>query len=94
MAQTLGAASIAELRAKPADELLKNARGPFGIIVDGWYVPEDLSLTYENHKQNDVDVLVGSNRDEGTFFSRPEGSTPSSFPARRNAASAIRPMPI
>jgi para-nitrobenzyl esterase len=74
MAEALGAKSIAELRAKPADELLKNARGPFGIIVDGWVVPEDLSITYENHKQNDVDVLVGSNRDEGTFFSRGGGN--------------------
>jgi len=71
MVKALGADSIAELRAKPADELLKNARGFFGIIVDGWMVPEDLTLTYENHKQNDVDVLVGSNHDEGTFFSRP-----------------------
>jgi para-nitrobenzyl esterase len=71
MVQTLGASSIADLRTKPADELLKNARGQFAIIVDGWMVPEDLSITYENHKQNDVDVLVGSNRDEGTFFSRP-----------------------
>jgi para-nitrobenzyl esterase len=70
MAQTLGASSLAELRAKPADELLKNSRGGFAIIVDGWYVPEDLSITYQNHKQNDVDLLVGSNHDEGTFFSR------------------------
>lgn len=72
--QALGANSIAEMRAKPADELLKNARGQFGIIVNGWYVPEDLSITYQNHKQNDVDVLVGSNHDEGTFFSRPGAS--------------------
>jgi para-nitrobenzyl esterase len=71
MAQALGAPTLAELRAKPTDELLKNARGGFAIIVDGWYVPEDLSITYENHKQNDVDLLVGSNHDEGTFFSRP-----------------------
>jgi para-nitrobenzyl esterase len=70
LAQAEGAASIAELRAKPADELLKNSRGPFGIVVDGWLVPEDLSLTYAHHKENDVDILVGSNRDEGTFFSR------------------------
>jgi para-nitrobenzyl esterase len=77
--EALGAKSIAELRAKPADELLKNARGQFGIIVDGWYVPEDLSITYENHKQNDVDVLVGSNRDEGTFFSRPGGGNAEQF---------------
>jgi len=69
-AQAEGATSIAELRAKPADQLLKNSRGPFGIVVDGWYVPEDLSLTYAHHKENDVDILVGSNRDEGTFFSR------------------------
>jgi para-nitrobenzyl esterase len=74
MVQALGASSIAELRAKPADELLKNARGGFAIIVDGWYVPEDLSITYDNHKQNDVDLLVGSNHDEGTFFSRPGAS--------------------
>jgi para-nitrobenzyl esterase len=72
--QAAGAASIAELRAKPADELLKNSRGPFAIVVDGWYVPEDLSLTYAHHKENDVDILVGSNRDEGTFFSRGPGS--------------------
>jgi para-nitrobenzyl esterase len=71
MVQSLGASSIADLRTKPADELLKNARGQFGVVVDGWYVPEDLSLTYEHHKQNDVDLLVGSNHDEGTFFARP-----------------------
>ena len=40
------------------------------MIVDGWYVPEDLSVTFSQGKQNDVDVLVGSNQDEGTFFQR------------------------
>ena len=79
LAQALGAASIAELRAKPAGDLLKNSRGPFGIIVDGWYLPEDLSIIYENHKQNDVDVLVGSNRDEGTFFARPGSGNAEQF---------------
>ncbi len=79
--QALGANSIAELRAKPADELLKNARGFFGIIVDGWYVPEDLTLTYSNHRQNDVDVLVGSNHDEGTFFARPGAGNAEQFSA-------------
>jgi para-nitrobenzyl esterase len=79
LAQAEGAASLAELRAKPADELLKNGRGPFGVVVDGWYVPEDLSLTYAHHKENDVDVLVGSNRDEGTFFSRPGGVNAEQF---------------
>jgi para-nitrobenzyl esterase len=72
--QAAGAESLAALRAKPADELLKNSRGPFAIVVDGWYVPEDLSLTYAHHKENDVDILVGSNRDEGTFFTRGPGN--------------------
>src|SRR5580658_7397773 len=75
MAQTLGASSLAELRAKSADDLLKNARVAAGIVVDGWYVPEDLSATFAKGKQNDVDVLVGSNRDEGTFFARGPGAT-------------------
>jgi len=79
LAQSAGAASIAELRAKPADELLKNSRGAFAIVVDGWYVPEDLSLTYAHHKENDVDILVGSNHDEGTFFSRPGGVNAEQF---------------
>jgi para-nitrobenzyl esterase len=74
-----GAASIAELRTKPADDLLKNIRVPFGIIVDGWYVPEDLSVTYARHTENDVDILVGSNRDEGTFFARPGSVTAEQF---------------
>ena len=36
------------------------------------------SLT-QNHKQNDVDVLVGSNRDEGTFFARPGAGNAEQF---------------
>jgi para-nitrobenzyl esterase len=70
LAQTMGAASLADLRAKTADDLFKNGRGG-GIIVDGWCVPEDLSATFAKGMENDVDVLVGSNRDEGTFFARP-----------------------
>lgn len=75
----LGVHSIEDLRKMPADELLKNARLQASIIVDGWYIPEDLSLVYQNHKQNDVDVLVGSNRDEGTFFARPGSGNAAQF---------------
>ncbi len=39
-----------------------------GSVVDEWMVPQDESITYAKGKQNDVDVLVGSNHDEGTFF--------------------------
>jgi para-nitrobenzyl esterase len=70
LAASMNASSLAELRAKSAEEILRNGR-PGGIVVDGWYIPEDLSLTYAKGKQNDVDVLVGSNKDEGTFFGGP-----------------------
>src|SRR5262249_4950338 len=41
---------------------------PANLIVDGYMIPEDESMTFANGKQNDVDILVGSNHDEGTFF--------------------------
>ncbi len=66
-AEELGASSIAELRAKPAEEILRGIRSA-GIVVDGYLVPEDLSKTFAAGRQRPVDVLVGSNRDEGTFF--------------------------
>src|SRR5437867_2996666 len=37
------------------------------MIVDGWIIPEDESLTFARGRQQPVDVLVGSNKDEGTF---------------------------
>ncbi len=77
-AEALGAKSLSELRGKSADELIKNGRGG-GPIVDGWFIPTELSGIYAQGKQNDVDILVGSNQDEGTFFSRPGGSSADAF---------------
>ena len=34
------------------------------MIIDGWIVPEDLSIIFAEGKQNPVDVIVGSNKDE------------------------------
>lgn len=62
-----GGRSLAELRATPAAELALSGVQA-GIIVDGWMVPEDQSVTYRAGRQNTVDVLIGSNKDEGTFF--------------------------
>ncbi len=69
MAETMGAKSIADLRAKSAEDLQREGRAG-GMIVDGWYVPEDLSMTFAQGRENEADVLVGSNKDEGTFFQR------------------------
>jgi para-nitrobenzyl esterase len=67
---TMNAPTLAKLREIPAQDLLANSRFNGGLIVDGWIVPEDLSVTFAKGKQNEVDVLVGSNQDEGTFLSR------------------------
>jgi para-nitrobenzyl esterase len=55
-----------ELRAKPADEIARTLFGA-GMIVDGWIIPEEQSLIFSQGRQQAVDVLVGSNKDEGTF---------------------------
>ncbi|HKB13682.1 MAG TPA: carboxylesterase family protein [Vicinamibacterales bacterium] len=58
--------SLAELRAKPADEIARTLFGA-GMIADGWIITEDQSLTFAQGRQQPVDVIVGSNKDEGSF---------------------------
>lgn len=65
-AAELGAETLAELRTLPTAEIASGLRGQ-GMIVDGWIIPEDLSITFAEGRQNAVDVLVGSNRHEGYF---------------------------
>jgi para-nitrobenzyl esterase len=77
-AEALGSKSLSELRARSAQDLMKSGRGT-GPITDGWFIPEDLSIIYDRGKQNDVDILVGSNQDEGTFFFKPGGTTADQF---------------
>jgi para-nitrobenzyl esterase len=68
-ATQLGANSLAELRAKAAAELLTGRGG--GPVIDGWFLPEDPAAIYAQGKQNDVPLLLGSNKDEATFFQGP-----------------------
>ena len=44
-----------------------------GMIVDGWVIPEDPSTMFAAGRQNAVDVLVGSNKDEAFFPERAHG---------------------
>ena len=81
LAAESGASNLAALRALPAADLLKFSQGA-KLIVDGWYIPEDLSSIFAGGKQNPVDILVGSNRDEGTFFVRPGSSTQQEYLAQ------------
>jgi para-nitrobenzyl esterase len=56
---------LAELRARSTDEVVKTLAGR-GMIIDGYVIPEDLSITFANGRQNAVDVIAGSNKDEHT----------------------------
>jgi para-nitrobenzyl esterase len=65
-AAAMGAQSLADLRARSTEEITKGIRGA-GMIIDGWIVPEDESIAFAQGRQQPVDVLVGSNKDEGSF---------------------------
>jgi para-nitrobenzyl esterase len=67
-AESLGAHSVAEMRAKPADELLEAAAKPgqrFGPNLDGYFLPSDVLTVYERGAQSHVPLLAGWNADEG-----------------------------
>ena len=62
--------TAAELRAMSAADVTAKLRSggcPGCMIVDGWVIPEDPSATFAAGKQNAVDVLVGSNKEELSF---------------------------
>jgi para-nitrobenzyl esterase len=59
--------SLAELRSRSSEDVMKTLRGS-GMIIDGWIVPEDESITYARQRQNRVDLIVGSNKDEHMSF--------------------------
>jgi para-nitrobenzyl esterase len=65
--------SLAELRARSTEEVVKTLRGA-GMIIDGWVVREDLSLTFANGRQNAVDLIAGTNKDEHSFLGGPAGA--------------------
>lgn len=64
--EAAGLKTLAELRAKPLAELPN--LGGAGLVIDGYLIPEDLSTIFLSGRQNSVDLLAGSNKDENTFF--------------------------
>jgi para-nitrobenzyl esterase len=59
--------ALADLRARSSEDVMKTIRGS-GMIIDGWIVPEDESITFAEKRQNQVDLIVGSNKDEQNSF--------------------------
>ena len=63
------------------------AGGRSGPVIDGWFLPDDPANIYAQGKQNDVPLLLGSNKDEATFFQGP--TTAAMFTQHPRLATAI-----
>jgi len=90
-ADSAGAKSIAEMRAKSSDDLLKAAmkvNNGFGFwpIIDGYCLPENVSATYAAGKQAKVSLLAGWNADEVRMavMMNPQKPTAKTFPDQLN----------
>ena len=77
-----GVTTAEQLRAMPTADVTAKFRSA-GMIVDGWVIPEDPSAVYASGRQNAVDVLVGSNKDDLSFF--PVNSTSQQFEQQARA---------
>lgn len=71
----VGVSSLEELRRTPWETLVSDAQsggvGGFWPTVDGYVLPDDQYKMYQAGKYNDVNVLIGTNSDEGAMFCRP-----------------------
>lgn len=72
-ARTVGAGSLAQLRAMPADQLIAAATkfGPFRfrMTVDGYFFPKSPYDIYASGEQAHIPLLVGWNSQEGSYHS-------------------------
>ncbi len=88
--QSLGAASLQSLRAKPAAELLaavlKGHSFDFWPNIDGYFFPENPSETYTSGKQAHIPLLAGWNTDEQGY----EGFFGKQSPTLENYRAKIR----
>lgn len=76
LADEAGVTTALDLRAMSTADVTAKFRSA-GMIVDGWIIPEDPSDVFAAGRQNPVDVLVGSNKDDLSFA--PQNATPEQF---------------
>ena len=70
----VGAHSLAELRAAPADAILAAAPGlGFRPIIDGWFLPRSPAEIFAADEHSDVPLMAGWNKDEGFNFTLLQG---------------------
>ena len=72
--QKLKAKNLKQLRKVPFEEIVKNTMmESFWPCVDGYAITDDQYKLYEKGEYNDINVLIGTNSDEGSMFCRPIG---------------------
>ena len=72
---------LEDLRDLPYGQLSGKLQDP-SIVVDGRIIPRDLAEVFANGEQNAVNVIVGSNKEEGvTFLQRTSIRSPAQFDA-------------
>ncbi len=68
----LGAKNIKQFRKVPFEQIVeKTHTDQFWPIVDGYAITDDQYKLYEAGNYNDVNLLIGTNSDEGSMFVRP-----------------------
>lgn len=81
-------ASLADMRTKSASEVIAAFEtyrgGTWRSVVDGWVFPTDVRTIFEEGKQHNVPVMLGSNSDEGTSLTGNRG--PTTLAALKSAA--------
>ncbi len=85
---SVGAASLADLRAKPAEEILAAVMkvGGWGYSpgIDGYFLPEPVKATFAAGRQARIPLLAGWNSSEMgmAVAMNPQKPTPATFPAQ------------
>jgi para-nitrobenzyl esterase len=68
---------LGDMRSRSAEEIISAAGLKagilpgglhFGPVIDGWLLPDRPEVLFSKGKQHDVDMMVGSNRDEANFM--------------------------
>jgi len=93
VAEVLGAGSLSDLRAVPAERLVEatdKLTPRLQTIVDGWVLPEEVSTIFARGKQNPVPVIVGSNAREMTSLLAPSAIPRTVEAYRRSVATLFR----
>ena len=84
--EEFGAKEIADLRAIPAEQLVRTRHSNSSMTVDGWAITEQPYLTYEKGKNHETALLQGFNSHEADLFCLMEKVDAAQY------ANALRPL--